>query len=452
MEKTIHIDNLQKINGKPVLEIPEHKELHFIENQKDFFVLTETDISKQEELEKKRISLIETPTGILVSTNYYVGVREFSKFILKVIPKQVGEIESLGRMIAFCYMDKEFLFKEENIRFQKELGGPLEWLIIAFTQLCQELIKKGLYKKYVTYTDNVPYLKGKLLIKQQIQNTMKFNMKFHCEYDEFTSNNLENQIILHTLKKCMIISKNGDLTTKIQKLIHHMDKQIEDKQITLLDFRKIHYTRLNKNYESPLDLSKLILEKTGFMNIKEMKTEFIIPFFINMPELFEKFLEKLFKIYSELNVKPQYETTPWKKNDTIEEIDEMKMRPDLVVYEDKLEDSSGNTIHKNIRFVIDAKYMEDLKLSERYQIAFYLHEYSIKNGFAICPTLEKTFQENNGQITYEDNQKYSLKVENQGISIDVRHINVNQFLDIIYSNKPKIEIQKLLGNLVQILN
>ena len=128
------------------------------------------------------------------------------------------------------------------------------------------------------------------------------------------------------------------------------------------------------------------------------------------------------------------------------------MRPDLVVYEDKLEDSSGNTIHENIRFVIDAKYMEDLKLSERYQIAFYLHEYSVKNGFAICPTLEKTFHENNGQITYEDNQKYSLKVENQGISIDVRHININQFLDIIYSNKPKNEIQKLLGNLIQILN
>lgn len=449
MEEEIHLDTLQKINGKPVLEIPEHKQRHFIEDQKNLLVLTEDDINKQTALEKKKVSIKETSNGISVSANYYVGVREFSKFILKVIPKQVGEIESLGRMIAFCYMNKEFLFKEENIRFQKELGGPLEWLIIAFTQLCQELIKKGLYKTYVICEDSVPYLKGKLLIKQQIQNTMKFNMKFHCQYDEFTSNNLENQIILHTLKKCLILSKNNDLTTKVQKLIHSFDKQIEDKQITLSDFRQIHYTRLNQHYSSPLGLSKLILEKTGFMNIKEMKTEFIIPFFVNMPELFEKFLEQLFKKYSSLNVQSQYETTPWKINDDIEEIDEMKMRPDLVIYENKLVDHTGKIIRENIRFIIDTKYMEDLKLPERYQIAFYLNEYGIRTGFAICPTLEKTLHDNNEYLVYEDNERYSLKVENQEISIHVRHINVNQFLDVLYSNKPKNEIKNLVDSIIK---
>ena len=451
IKQCININNL--VNGKPILEIAEHEERHFIEKQKDFFVLTESDISKQEDLEKKKIFLRETSTGISVSTNYHAGVREFEKFILKVVPKQIGEIESLGKMIAFCYMDKEFLFKEENILFQKELGGPLEWLVIAFTQLCQELIKKGLFKKYVTYTDNIPYLKGKLLIKQQIQNTMKFNMKFHCEYDEFTSNNLENQIILNTLKKCLVISKNDDLTTTIQKLIHHMDKQIEDKQITLSDFRKIHYTRLNKNYESPLDLSKLILEKTGFKNIREMKTEFIIPFFIEMPDLFEKFIEKLFEKYSGLKVESQYSHIPWKINDIdSQDEDEKTMRPDLVIYENTLEEPKNNLIRENIRFVIDAKYMKDLKLPERYQIAFYLHEFGIPKGFAICPTLESTFPNDDGQIRYDDKKAYVLKAEYQGISISVQHINVNEFLEIVYSDMPKNKIQELVKSIIGILN
>ena len=197
-------------------------------------------------------------------------------------------------MIAFCYIDKVTTFDLENIRFQKG-DGPLDWLIMAFTQLCQRLIKRGLYKKYVADTYNVPYLKGKLLIKQQIQNTMKFNMKFSCEYDEFTANNLENQIILYTLKKCLIITDNSNLKTKILKLIHHITRQVEDQQISLSDFQKIHYTRLNKDYKNPLIIGKKILKNIGVLNLNEMKDKLIFSFFEKMPDLFEEFLAKLFE-------------------------------------------------------------------------------------------------------------------------------------------------------------
>lgn len=446
----IHLDDLEKIGDKPVLVIKEHQELQFIKDEKNSLFLTESDTIKKDELEGKKIKIHQTENGILISTNYYVAIQEFSGFILKVIPKVIGDIDTLGRMLAFCYMNKDFFLKNEKIRFQED--GPLEMTIMNFFKLCQELIKKELYKKYVTYTDNVSYLKGKLLIKQQIQNTMKFNMKFHCKYDEFTSNNLENQIILHTLKKCLVISKNKDLTTKIQKLIHHMDKQIEDKEIVLSDFNRIHYTRLNKNYENPLVLSKLILEKTGFMNIKQMKTAFIIPFFIEMPDLFEKFIEKLFKEYSKFNVEPQYSHTAWKKDDIDSqaiEKDEKKMMPDLVIYENKLEGPKNKLLRENIKFVIDAKYMEDLNLSERYQIAFYLHEYGITSGFAICPTLESTFPNEGGQIRYSDKEAYVVKSEYQKISIYVKHINVNEFLDKC-TDMPEKELQELIGNIITI--
>jgi len=452
--KKINDRTIQWIQGKPILEIPEHSEICFEEEEENVLVFTESDEPIIEDLKSRGIKLLKTTNGIEISTYYNVGVREFSKFILKVIPKKVGDIESLGRMIAFCYMDKVKTFDLENIRFQKG-DGPLEWLIMAFVQLSQRLIRMGLYRKYVTITDDVSYLKGKLLLKQQIQNTMKFNMKFHCEYDEFTSNNKENQIILHTLKKCLILSRRSELKTQIQKLIHQIDRQVEDKIIRMNDFKQIHYTRLNSRYRTPLVLSKLILEHTGFKNIKEMKTDLILPFFVNMPKLFEKFLEKMFQeYYSEWNVKEQDNRNPWiREPETEDKIGEIE--PDLVFYKDSLEhpvkDMKDKLIRENVRMIIDAKYMEEPKRDARFQIAFYLHEYGIKRGFAICPTLESTFQKNDdGQIMYEDKKAYLLRAEYQDKEIAVRHINVNEILEqLIFSNDvSENEISRIMKELV----
>ena len=262
---------------------------------------------------------------------------------------------------------------------------------------------------------------------------MKFNMKFHCEYDEFTSNNKENQIILHTLKKCLILSRRSELKTKTQKLIHQIDRQVEDKIIRMDDFKQIHYTRLNSRYRTPLVLSKLILEHTGFKNIKEMKTDLIVPFFVNMPKLFEKFLEKMFQdYYSEWNVKKQDNRNPWiREPETEDKIGEIE--PDLVFYKDSLEDVNGKLIRDNIKLIIDAKYMEEPKRDARFQIAFYLHEYDVKRGFAICPTLEHTLhKDSQNRIMYKDDEAYLLKDEYQNKEIAVRHINVDEFLEIIF--------------------
>lgn len=449
--KKISDETIQWIQGKPVLEIPEHSEICFEEEQEDVLIFTESDESVIEDLKSRQIKLVKTTNGIEISTYYNVGVREFSKFILKVIPKQVGDIESLGRMIAFCYMDNVKTFDLEDIRFQKG-DGPLEWLIMAFAQFSQRLIRRGLFRKYVTVTDNVPYLKGKLLLKQQIQNTMKFNMKFHCEYDEFTSNNLENQIILHTLKKCLSISRKGDLKTKIQKLIHQIDKQVEDKIIKSSDFKQIHYTRLNSKYKTPLVLSKLILEHTGFKNIKQMETDLIVPFFVNMPKLFEKFLEKMFQeYYFELNVKEQDNRNPWIREGGKEEESNMGIEPDLVLYKDSLQDVHGELIRENVEMIIDAKYMEELGREERFQITFYLHEYDVKRGFAICPTREKTLhRDSQNRIFYKDDDKpYLLKAEYQNKEIAVRHINVEQILnELIFSDVSEKEISRIMKELV----
>lgn len=448
--------------GKIILEIGEHDELIYRKSEDYPLTLTQKDEAIKKDLEDQSVLIFDDIDKIRIKTGYHAGIREFSNFILKISPKDIGDIDLLGKLLTYCYTKDSKIYDSESIPFQKMSDHPLDPVIQKFLVLCNEIIKKGLIRKYVSITDNVPYLKGKLKIKQQIQNNMKFNMKFNCEYDEFTSNNLENRIILHTLKKCLVISKNNTNKTTAQILIHKIDRQVEDCSISQADFKKVQFTRLNRHYQIPLEISKYILEKTGMMNIKQLESQYMVGFMEDMPKLFERFLQKFFDNFPRLKVRPQYPHVAWKKNGKDDEdvdSDGKKIYPDFVIYEGELErkkeviyegksKTEKEIIRENIRFIIDAKYKDDIRISDRYQLAFYIHEYGITNAFAICPTLENTFIPIEDQIVYNDSKKYTLKSEYQGISIEVRYINVNEFFKYNIPNRPKKEIENILKNIV----
>ena len=86
------ISKLESIDGKPILEISEHTTKYFKDgNDPKFFTFVESDTRKQEELlDKNDVDLVTTDVGIRVKTGFHAGIREFDKFIIKVVPKSVG--------------------------------------------------------------------------------------------------------------------------------------------------------------------------------------------------------------------------------------------------------------------------------------------------------------------------------------------------------------------------
>jgi len=371
MIKTIQIsqEEIKRTEeGKPILSLKEYDKIHFV--GEELKILEDEEKTIEDLEEKYKIQVIEKKDGIRIDADWYVGVIEFQNFILNVGPKFV-EFENLGRMIDFAYDIEVDQFQDE-IRFNEGIDQPIEFIISAFVGTCQRIIHKGLYRSYINHQDDIPFLKGKLILKQQILNDLKFNMKFNCEYDEFTSNNLENQIILYGLKLCKSLTRFPQKKIFIQKLIHQIDSQIEDKLISVDDFRRIAYTRLNSQYQRPHILAKLLIKNIGVQNLKLQKTKFIVPFFVKMPDVFEKFLEKLFVNYHDENirVKPQEKHSAWYKDDNHFE----NIKPDIITYKDN-----------EIFSIVDAKYMHDIKEGERYQIAFYLNHLKKSTAHAVLP-------------------------------------------------------------------
>ena len=65
---------------------------------------------------------------------------------------------------------------------------------------------------------------------------------------------------------------------------------------------------------------------------------------------------------------------------------------------------------------------------EMYQIAFYLNHLNQSTGYAILP--------------YEERNDYEIEVPKQNISIKVKHVPIDEYLNILYSKKPTNEIKE----------
>ena len=412
MAKEIQILDVED-NKKPVLELKEFEEIHFISKQLE---VTEKDNELKKFLQNKKINLIETKKGIQVSAGPYIGSAEFSNFILTINPK-FSSIQNIGKLIDYAYDLRDEDILDYEIKFNEHENNPMELIIQLFVNQCRKLVEKGLAKSYKIYSDTIPFMKGKLILQQQIKNQSKFNLNFSCEFDEYTENILENQILLYTLNRCYYMTENQNRKSSIKRIIHQMDEEIELKNISQIDFNKIYYTRLNSQYKKPHDLAKLILRELGLFDFKKQSASFVVPYFIPMYKVFEDFLTKIFQEYYPLRSQAQFPRAAWKVNGISKDI-----IPDIITYNTK-SCSAGTEVS-----IIDAKYMLGNKFGkekEDYQIAFYLNEYKKNVGYAVLPMSN-------------DNSEDMVRewfAPNQNLRIYVKFVNIDDILELIYSQK-----------------
>jgi hypothetical protein len=403
-----------------------------------------------EEADNENVNLLREKAGInitynekhelTISTWDYVGVVEFSNFILNVTPS-FETITDIGRLYKFVN-NINIIQPPGTVKFTDEYNHPLEQLVKAFVDECNIIFTTGLYKSYEVKDESISMLKGKLLLKQQMINQSRFNLKFHCEFDEFTSNNLENIIVLDCLKTCQRITKDEQVQKDILNLINHMSVEIESRFVDVREFTKLKYTRLNQNYKNAHVIAKSIIQQRGLMNWNYARTSFTPPLFIKTWELFEKFVRKLF--YENFPTLLIDEDSPdpiptWNIIDSKgKDVETKTMIPDIQGYK------KSDVKKQNVVFVADAKMKQDPKIGDSYQMSFYLQKYGLNKGYFLLP------QENKMGNVIEMGNTWNSKIyetDLQGVTIQEVLFDVDGILDMI-SNGREYEIEQILLELI----
>lgn len=193
----------------------------------------------------------------------YVGViRAPCGFQIEVLPKtgkstsESTARELLVRMLS-CLGEFRHILTEDADLSSARLS-LYDVFIQHFLETVQRLVRQGLRGGYVNQQGTLAFLRGKLLIAQQIRRQIVRRDRFEADFDEFLQDRPENRLIHTALGRAMGMCRSEELRRQARELRFVFSDIPESKDIQR-DFQSVRLERDMARYERPLAWSRLIL-------------------------------------------------------------------------------------------------------------------------------------------------------------------------------------------------
>ncbi len=285
-------------------------------------------------------------------------------------------IKNIYYMLSYAFQ----VLKQED--YQKVKGEKFEKIHDLFAAILEKgvsrQIKQGLYREYVPVREELSVMRGKLNINDTIALKVQKKQKLACEFDEFSEDNLYNQILKVTIHR-LIHAKDVDAKQKqaLKKVIVFFGN-VKLIQPDHIPWNRLIYQRNNRNYELLLNICYL-LNKDMLQTTEDGSYKLLAFSDEHMERLFEKFILEYYK-HHHPELHPAAPIIEW--NHTEEPDSQMiqflpKMKTDIVL-------KNGDKM-----LIIDAKYYgksmaqsyskETLRSAHLYQIFAYVKNMDTAN-------------------------------------------------------------------------
>lgn len=236
-----------------------------------------------------------------VEARQYVGVVQIDpSFSIQILPKMSASsdkdtaceqsVQNLLFMLNYC---GKLLSSHTNTSSLKTFKGDFfEILIYLFATTLIEETRNSLHHEYVSEEQNLPYLRGKLLVKEHILANSITQSRFYLQTDEFTPDNPLNQVFACVTRN-LLDSTSHPVNKHLLSQLSLMLNDVTPKVMHLQDAERIHPNRLSKRFTPALELAKLFLSGRSLM----LKTDRFASstFLIDMNVLFEDFVTTMLK-------------------------------------------------------------------------------------------------------------------------------------------------------------
>ena len=378
-----------------------------------------------------------------ISVGPYAGIIQLSK---KRIHFSTKVNTRLFFMLSFLKSEDEFLYDPNTPIEIKEGVNFFDVIGRLFLKELEKILKKGLLKKYVRTAENTRYLKGKLLIKKQINCNLINKSRFFCEYEDLTFDNVENQVVLNALISLISLIKfNINLKNDLKRLEVILKDFITLAKIDPRECDKINFNRINEYYSEIIKLSKLILQERFIRSVYKGKSRGF-NFIVNMNKVFEDFITEI--IEEIISCDPKFGNFEIEKQPRFNRLVEEKsiiIKPDIVLRYKK----------SQYPLVIDTKYKMDTVNADYYQVIAY--SLALRDCKACCLIYPKSdkFENNKSNnesltlvrdLTGKDSEK--VKIYARAIDLYLEDNELNNYE--VYVDKIKTQVKDLLENLIEI--
>ena len=328
-----------------------------------------------------------------IKTKSWVGVIKYKNLHLEILPKLISadvnndnKISEDERSIILknlifmlSYTKKLDIKTNDNAKLATEKNPFIEILIREFASSLFESLKRLTPKRYVREEENLNYLKGKIKFSENIRYNCTNQAKFYCEYDEFSENNLLNQLFLF-VSTCLYNISNNSYNKKTLKFIINYYSDISFVRFDKFKVREIKLARNQELFKKPFKLAKMFVEQTS-VDLSKNKFENITLVW-DMNKLFEEFVYEILKRQTSLSVSAQ------KGKRLLKNVDS-KIRN---TYVDIL-------ITKPQKIVVDTKYKElqsiqDFDNKDAFQVITYCLLHNTNKAVLIYPKFNNNINKN----------------------------------------------------------
>jgi len=357
--------------------------------------------------DKKRLELTYDNK---IKAKGYVGSLTLpsQEFVIQIEPK-IGHTNFL-HLLSYTYLDK-IMIDFDGIARADEGKLLIEIFAQLFIKETTSIIKSGLYRNYITITDEVVNIRGRLLIAQNIRSPQKIRTKHWCEFDEISYDVLVNQCILYSTELLSRLITNLEIKNDLIKIKNiFMSQNVTLTKISVSKADSIILHRLNKKYENIIEFCKLILKKFAYGEFA-ISGNLIPDITFSMWYLFQQFVHKALK-----DSFPSYSITKPNEEHVIHRIlnyspEDEHFRNETPMLE------PDNVIRKgNKKLILDTKYEENITNENFYQAI----SYSLKFGCDVILLQPK--------VTHKISDGFQIDrtIVNEDLKIHIKTIDFEQ--------------------------
>jgi len=254
-----------------------------------------------------------------------------------------------------CYAWNILSIKDEILVGLDDYDDAYNVLGRVFSYGIGKLIRSGFHRSYIQRHEELVSLRGKIDIQESLKKLSIQKKKLVCNYDEYSSDDVFNQILNYTiaalLRNSTVDRSIKDALKKQKMFFGEIGEIAPTKEIR----KRLHYNRNNITYKLLISIATMLYDNTAIS--EEDGKETFKDFFREeqMQKVYELFLLNFYAMHLD---KSKYKVSApkfsWKKSsyvdnwDDFEEADYLmpELRTDIVI-ENKT---------KNVQLIIDAKY------------------------------------------------------------------------------------------------